>query len=66
MKHKSTLLVLAFLPIIVSVGCSHAPGRPGPHSEVIPPDQIMSFNILYAQNCAGCHGHGGKGERRFL
>lgn len=24
------------------------------------PDRIMSFQFLYAQNCAGCHGPGGK------
>lgn len=41
--------------------CTSAPGRPGPHSEVLPPDQIMEFNILFAQNCAGCHGTGGSG-----
>jgi cytochrome c oxidase cbb3-type subunit 3 len=41
--------------------CTSAPGRPGPHSEVLPPDQIMEFNILYGQNCAGCHGTGGSG-----
>ena len=41
--------------------CTSAPGRPVPHSEVLPPDQIMEFNILYAQNCAGCHGTGGSG-----
>ena len=28
---------------------------------MIPPNQIMDFNILYARNCAGCHGPGGKG-----
>jgi hypothetical protein len=26
---------------------------------VIPPDQVEDFTILYAQNCAGCHGPGG-------
>src|ERR1700730_12595781 len=41
--------------------CNSAPGRPGPHFEVVPPDQIMEFNILYVQNCAGCHGTGGSG-----
>jgi cytochrome c oxidase cbb3-type subunit 3 len=41
--------------------CTSAPGRPGPHSQVLPPDQIMEFNILYVQNCAGCHGTGGSG-----
>jgi hypothetical protein len=28
---------------------------------VIPPDRILNFNYLYAQNCAGCHGRGGQG-----
>jgi mono/diheme cytochrome c family protein len=28
---------------------------------VIAPNEVMSFNILYSQNCAGCHGHGGQG-----
>jgi mono/diheme cytochrome c family protein len=28
---------------------------------VIAPHEIMSFNILYSQNCAGCHGNDGKG-----
>jgi mono/diheme cytochrome c family protein len=28
---------------------------------VIAPNQIMDFKILYAENCAACHGRGGKG-----
>jgi mono/diheme cytochrome c family protein len=61
MKFKAALLAFAVFPIMFCAACSRPPGRPGPHSEVIAPDQIMNFNILYAQNCAGCHGHGGKG-----
>jgi mono/diheme cytochrome c family protein len=30
------------------------------HSKVIAPDQITDFNILFAQNCSGCHGRAGK------
>src|SRR6202790_3815018 len=54
----SALWASAFL---LCAACTTAPGRPGPHFEVVPPDQIMEFNILYAQNCAGCHGTGGSG-----
>src|SRR6202166_1733490 len=42
-------------------GCSSSPGRPKSDSEIIPPSQVMEFSLLYSQNCAGCHGAGGKG-----
>jgi len=38
-----------------------APGRPAADSQVIPPAMIMSFDVLYARNCAGCHGRDGQG-----
>ncbi len=37
------------------------PGRPGPHEEVIGPEQVLDFNTLYKDNCSGCHGADGKG-----
>jgi mono/diheme cytochrome c family protein len=30
-------------------------------SPVVRPDQILDFNSLYSENCAGCHGRDGKG-----
>jgi cytochrome c oxidase cbb3-type subunit 3 len=42
-------------------GCAGAPGRPGPGSVTIDPDEIADFGILYGQNCAGCHGLDAKG-----
>ncbi len=42
-------------------GCANAPGRPVPGDMPIVPSEISDFNILYGQNCAGCHGSGGKG-----
>ena len=38
-----------------------ARGRPMPDSISIPPDEVMDFHLLYARNCAGCHGADGKG-----
>lgn len=38
-----------------------APGRPPADSQVIPPNNILDFSSLYAENCAGCHGSDGKG-----
>jgi len=43
------------------LGCSNSPGRPRPDSEVVPPSEVLDFNILFASNCSGCHGQNGKG-----
>jgi cytochrome c oxidase cbb3-type subunit 3 len=61
MTRFTILLPLCAFAILLGDACNSSPGRPRPDSELVPPDQIMEFNILYAQNCAGCHGTGGKG-----
>jgi mono/diheme cytochrome c family protein len=42
-------------------GCELSHGRPGKDSETLAPDEILDFKILYAENCAGCHGAEGRG-----
>jgi cytochrome c oxidase cbb3-type subunit 3 len=62
MKRITNLLFLVVLAAaICSAACRGLPGRPGPDSLVVPPSQIVDFNTLYGQNCAGCHGESGKG-----
>jgi cytochrome c oxidase cbb3-type subunit III len=61
MTPQPTLLAVAACVIFACSACNSSPGRPAPDSEVTPPSQIMEFNILYFQNCAGCHGSEGKG-----
>ena len=61
MARKSILVVFGALAGMVCAACGRPPGQPVLESKVIPPDQVTDFNILYAQNCQGCHGHGGKG-----
>lgn len=51
---------LLFALCMVCVGCTDAPGHPAPGPEVPRPDQVMAFTALYEQNCAACHGAGGK------
>lgn len=40
-------------------GCN-LPGKPGPEPEVPRPEAVMSYDTLYGDNCAGCHGAKGK------
>src|SRR6266576_3134743 len=61
MKLQPILVGAAMVAFLASTGCSNSPGRPGKESEVIPPNEVMDFNLLYAQNCGGCHGADGKG-----
>jgi mono/diheme cytochrome c family protein len=41
------------------VGCD-LPGRPDPAARPVPEDRVESFEVLFGQNCAGCHGAEGK------
>src|SRR5438445_8103550 len=61
MKRQCILMTLAAFAVLACAACNGSPGRPSPGAEVIPPDQIVEFNILYGQNCAGCHGTSGNG-----
>jgi mono/diheme cytochrome c family protein len=60
MKHPTSLFAFTALAIM-ACACNNSPGRPGPESEVIPPDRVLEFDVLYANNCAGCHGSHGNG-----
>ncbi len=41
--------------------CTTLPGKPAPNSIPVQPNDVVDFDALYAQNCAGCHGVNGKG-----
>jgi cytochrome c oxidase cbb3-type subunit III len=44
---------------LLANGCSKLPGKPAPGPEVPRPESILSPHVLFAQNCAGCHGADG-------
>ncbi len=61
MKHRPILVTLAIVALLACGACSNFSGVHRPESAVVPPSQVVDFNALYGQNCAGCHGVGGKG-----
>jgi cytochrome c oxidase cbb3-type subunit III len=56
-----TLTVAGVIACLICAACTSSPIGPKVDSEVAPPSQIVDFNQLYGQNCAGCHGVDGKG-----
>jgi cytochrome c oxidase cbb3-type subunit III len=59
-SHFSLALAGVFAVLALG-GCNNLPGRPAPGPEVVRPDEILDFRVLYQQGCAGCHGADGKG-----
>jgi mono/diheme cytochrome c family protein len=55
-SNLSNILIPIFL---FTTGCNF-PGQPDPADRPVPADQVTAFATLYSQNCAGCHGAGGK------
>jgi mono/diheme cytochrome c family protein len=60
MNQVPTLSALWLLSLIMLAACTTPHGQPRNNSEVIAPDQVLEFNTLYAENCAGCHGAQGR------
>jgi mono/diheme cytochrome c family protein len=52
----SALSVVALL-----AGCGVPHGQPPPGSVPLAPNEVVEFEALYADNCAGCHGAHGRG-----
>jgi mono/diheme cytochrome c family protein len=53
----NTLFAAAGLSVL---GCGHIPGHPGPGPQVVRPEQVLDFAVLYKTNCSSCHGENGK------
>jgi cytochrome c oxidase cbb3-type subunit III len=64
MRHRAilaTLEIVAVVACLACAACTSSRGVPRADSEVLPPSEVVDFNVLYGQNCAGCHGVEGKG-----
>ena len=53
------LFACVLAPFTVICACD-LPGKPKPGPEVPRPEAVLTFDALYSNNCAGCHGR--KGE----
>src|SRR5215475_13683009 len=62
------LAAVAVVAITLLTGCGRRlPGQPSEAERWRAPAEIKDFDQLYAQNCAGCHGAGGRlGAARSL
>jgi mono/diheme cytochrome c family protein len=55
------LTIAAVVAFLICAACTSSPATYQAESEVISPGEVVDFNLLYGQNCAGCHGPDGKG-----
>lgn len=55
------IAALAACALGAAAGCDRMPGRPKADAVEVRPDAVKSFEVLYAENCAGCHGPNGRG-----
>ena len=56
-----TFTIAAVVACLEFAGCTKSLGVHRADSEMLPPSEVVDFNLLYGQNCAGCHGADGKG-----
>jgi mono/diheme cytochrome c family protein len=56
-----TPFALAVLSSVMLAACSTLNREPRTDPEPVAPGQVLDFDTLYAQNCAGCHGAQGHG-----
>ncbi len=61
MKAFGKLGVFTALAAALCSSCSAPHGQPSKDSEIPAPSEVLDFDTLYAENCSGCHGAGGRG-----
>lgn len=57
MSQRAVMLAVALAGLLAA--CDSLPGRPTLAEKPLRPAEVVDFDTLYGQNCAGCHGAGG-------
>lgn len=60
-RGKTILSLVSLTLVISSVGCHRRIGPPNDQEELMRPEEVVSFDRLYKQNCSACHGENGSG-----
>jgi cytochrome c oxidase cbb3-type subunit 3/ubiquinol-cytochrome c reductase cytochrome c subunit len=60
-------ITVALTATLLLAACDTVPGKPRPEARELAPTEVMAFDALYGQHCAGCHGQAGRlGPARAL
>jgi cytochrome c oxidase cbb3-type subunit III len=60
-RRNATLSIISLTLVMSSVGCHRRIGPPNDQDELTRPENVVSFDRLYKQNCSACHGENGSG-----
>jgi cytochrome c oxidase cbb3-type subunit III len=60
-RGNAILSFISLTLVMSSVGCHRRIGPPNDQEELMRPENVVSFDRLYKQNCSACHGESGSG-----
>jgi cytochrome c oxidase cbb3-type subunit III len=60
LQYSNTPLLVTLVVLILAAGCDRMPGKPVPEERWKAATEVTDFSQLYALNCSGCHGAGGR------
>ena len=62
---NAMLSLFSLTLVIGNLGCHQRIGPPNDQDELMRPEDVVSFDRLYTQNCSACHGENGSGGPAF-
>src|ERR1700761_1886463 len=60
-RGNAVLSITSLIFVIGCGGCHRTIGPPNDQEELMRPENVVSFDRLYKQNCSACHGENGTG-----